>query len=348
MIVDFIYSNLNKISILFFLSFLGFVLLIKTNHLFRDLYPNQVQKIHAGSVSRNGGALIFTILISYAYYFEHYENLIDLIFFIPILTVSIVEDNYHNVKARTRFLVILLSSLIYVIYLYTNNILPSIELLEILQFINSPVILIIIMTLSSAALINGSNMIDGANGLCAFTFFVIFSVMMFIANKEGDLYLVESLFISLIVIGVFIIFNYPNGKIFLGDTGAYLLGFMSFCFFLHLIQRNEVPAWSSLALFFYPIIEVTFSFFRKIFMENRNPMIADENHLHLIFYRVFLKSLKNKMVSNCMVTFALALIWLAPPLFTYIFYEEVLTCLFAFFISMIIYFSVYRVIYKKL
>ena len=62
----------------------------------------------------------------------------------------------------------------------------------------------------------------------------------------------------------FFVFNFPTGKIFLGDGGAYYLGFMlSAISVLTIVRHPEVSAWFCLAVVIYPIWEVVFSIYRR-------------------------------------------------------------------------------------
>jgi len=68
---------------------------------------------------------------------------------------------------------------------------------------------------------------------------------------------------NILGVGVFI-FNFPFGKIFMGDGGAYFVGFMMAVIGLMLgIRNEEVSHWFILLLFIYPLYETAFSIYRK-------------------------------------------------------------------------------------
>jgi len=84
----------------------------------------------------------------------------------------------------------------------------------------------------------------------------------------------------------FLIFNYPRGKIFLGDGGAYLLGCIIALAGAMLILRNRhVSPWFPLALVVYPIWETLFSVLRRILLYGTKIGEPDAKHLHSLVYR---------------------------------------------------------------
>jgi UDP-N-acetylmuramyl pentapeptide phosphotransferase/UDP-N-acetylglucosamine-1-phosphate transferase len=97
--------------------------------------------------------------------------------------------------------------------------------------------------------------------------------------------------LSMLMIGAilgFFLFNYPNGFIFLGDGGAYFLGYMLGMTTILLVMRNEqVSVWYAVLLLIYPVWETIFSIYRRIFVKKQSPSMPDAAHLHsLIFRRV--------------------------------------------------------------
>jgi UDP-N-acetylmuramyl pentapeptide phosphotransferase/UDP-N-acetylglucosamine-1-phosphate transferase len=83
----------------------------------------------------------------------------------------------------------------------------------------------------------------------------------------------------------FFLLNYPLGKLFLGDGGAYFLGFWVAEMAVLLVQRSDVGAWQVLAICAYPVIEVMFSIYRRKFIKKVSPGAADALHLHTLVYR---------------------------------------------------------------
>ena len=81
----------------------------------------------------------------------------------------------------------------------------------------------IITLFMAAGVTNSFNLIDGVNGLCGFVTISTACALAFLANKLGLLQLETVTDHASVVFGFFAA-NYPFGRIFLGDAGAYLLG----------------------------------------------------------------------------------------------------------------------------
>jgi UDP-N-acetylmuramyl pentapeptide phosphotransferase/UDP-N-acetylglucosamine-1-phosphate transferase len=84
----------------------------------------------------------------------------------------------------------------------------------------------------------------------------------------------------------FLAWNYPAGMIFLGDGGAYFLGFMLGELSILLVMRNpQVSTWYAVLLLIYPVFETLFSIYRRIFLRGRSPGMPDGIHLHSLIFR---------------------------------------------------------------
>jgi UDP-N-acetylmuramyl pentapeptide phosphotransferase/UDP-N-acetylglucosamine-1-phosphate transferase len=83
----------------------------------------------------------------------------------------------------------------------------------------------------------------------------------------------------------FLVFNYPRGLIFLGDGGAYLIGFWIAELSVLLTARHpEVSKWCPLLLCFYPIFETLFTIYRRVILKRVHPGMPDASHLHQLIY----------------------------------------------------------------
>jgi len=83
----------------------------------------------------------------------------------------------------------------------------------------------------------------------------------------------------------FFVWNYPRGLIFLGDGGAYLIGFWISITGILLVERNpQVSPWFVLLVNAYPIFETVFSVYRKL-NQGKNPSVADGLHMHQLIYK---------------------------------------------------------------
>jgi UDP-N-acetylmuramyl pentapeptide phosphotransferase/UDP-N-acetylglucosamine-1-phosphate transferase len=86
----------------------------------------------------------------------------------------------------------------------------------------------------------------------------------------------------------FLFWNYPRGRVFLGDAGAYFLGFMYAELSIQLIARNSgISPWYVIMLAGYPIVDTLFAMYRRGVVRRVPLMAPDALHLHsLVFRRV--------------------------------------------------------------
>jgi UDP-N-acetylmuramyl pentapeptide phosphotransferase/UDP-N-acetylglucosamine-1-phosphate transferase len=105
----------------------------------------------------------------------------------------------------------------------------------------------------------------------------------------------------------FFIINFPKGKIFLGDGGAYLIGFVVALIGISLASSYpKISPWYILAILGYPVWEVFFSIYRKL-KAKCSPMQPDAYHLHMLVYRHITKNnpLTSLLLLGCYAPFVL-------------------------------------------
>jgi len=132
---------------------------------------------------------------------------------------------------------------------------------------------------------NAINIIDGYNGLAGGFSIIVLLGLAFVGHQTGDV-LITSLALGLAgaILG-FLVWNWPAGKIFLGDGGAYLIGFMLAELSVLLVVRNpEVSPWFPLTLLAYPVFETFYSIYRRRFVNDASPGQPDNQHLHQLIH----------------------------------------------------------------
>jgi len=130
------------------------------------------------------------------------------------------------------------------------------------------------------------NIIDGFNGLAGGVAILVLGGIAFVAFKVADVQVLTS---ALVLIGAvlgFMLLNFPRGLIYLGDSGAYLIGFFVAELAILLVARNPaVSAWFPVVLCAYPIFETLFTIYRRIAVHKRHPGLPDVAHLHHLIYK---------------------------------------------------------------
>lgn len=142
-----------------------------------------------------------------------------------------------------------------------------------------------------AGIANAINIIDGLNGLASMCVSLMLAALAYVAIQVND-NLIASVALAGIgaVLGMFF-WNFPRGLIFLGDGGAYFLGFLVSELSILLLHRNpnEVSPFFPLLVCIYPIFETLFSIYRRWFLRSMPPSMPDGIHLHSLIYRRVLR-----------------------------------------------------------
>ncbi|MFN3598497.1 MAG: glycosyl transferase family 4, partial [Aquificaceae bacterium] len=130
--------------------------------------------------------------------------------------------------------------------------------------------------------------------------------------------------------------------IFLGDGGAYLVGFLIAEISVLLVKRNpEVSPWFPLLVVAYPVVESLFSIYRRKVLRGRSPGEPDKLHLHTLVYRR-LSKIKDKTLRNSLTSpylWALSLMGIVPAL---IFWKSTPMLVLMFFVFWLVYVYAYR------
>ena len=157
-------------------------------------------------------------------------------------------------------------------------------------------------------LINGSNFIDGLNGLLLIYMTTVIYILLDL-NLKLLVEINEAYTIFLIITLILVIMLNITNNLMLGDTGAYILSF--FVGYLIIKCHNFNPNISPyffITLLWYPCFENLFSIIRKL-KNNFTPLAPDNNHLHqLIYQRLYKVLYKNKLVANNVSSILISLI----------------------------------------
>lgn len=138
---------------------------------------------------------------------------------------------------------------------------------------------------------NALNIIDGYNGLVGGYAILVMAALAYVSMQVGDsVVLSASLAMAGGLVG-FLVWNYPKGRIFLGDGGAYLLGFWLAELSVLLVARNpQVSPWFPMVLLAYPVFETFFSIYRKKIVRGHSAGQPDGLHFHMLIYKRLARS----------------------------------------------------------
>lgn len=115
-------------------------------------------------------------------------------------------------------------------------------------------------------IINIINFIDGADGFLTVFSISFFLILLYASNHYGFLFLNAISHTILPILVVFLFFNKPNAKLYMGDAGSILLGFIMGYVCIYLILNGH---WSlTITLLAYPICDCTITLIKKVLKGN--------------------------------------------------------------------------------
>jgi UDP-N-acetylmuramyl pentapeptide phosphotransferase/UDP-N-acetylglucosamine-1-phosphate transferase len=263
-----------------------------------------VQKVHTTAVPRVGGlAVLAGIVVGFSLFANiaptvigtHTARLVQLLLVAsaPAFFAGIIEDVTKRVSVKLRLSATVLSSLVASFTLDAT--VRELNIWGVDNLLAITPIALVVTALVVAGGANAINIIDGFNGLSSSTLMLMAAGFSAIAWQHNDTFVVT---LGALCIGScfgFFLLNYPFGKLFLGDGGAYFLGFWVAEMAVLLAKRSDISAWQVLAICAYPVIEVAFSIYRRKFVRKVSPGAPDALHLHSLIYRrvVFLRVRRN-------------------------------------------------------
>ncbi|MES3004295.1 MAG: glycosyltransferase, partial [Pseudomonadota bacterium] len=266
-----------------------------------------VQKFHTTATPRIGGlAILAGLAAAYALAPQSAAALLGLMLIsaAPAFIAGFVEDLTKRVGVLDRLLATVSSGALG--WLFTGAVLQHTGVVALDMLLAFTPFAVLFTAFSVGGMANAVNIIDGFNGLAGGVVIIMLTALGLVAAQVGDTDLAcICLLIAASVLG-FVAVNWPSGKIFLGDGGAYLLGFLVGWAAVMLVVRNpQVSPWSALLACAYPVLEVAFSFYRKSRRAGSSPGQPDGVHLHMLVYRRLVKArlakwptpLRNSMTS---------------------------------------------------
>ena len=329
-------------------AFLVAMLLVLTQHWHGHLSMDNtfgVQKVHIHPTPRVGGiAIAAGVLIGYALASPSIQILLGplLLAGSPAFVFGLVEDITKQVSIRTRLLATMGCGVLgWAItgYSITHANVPGLDWL-----LGFTIFSVLFTAFAVGGIANAINIIDGFNGLSAGTVIIILIALALMTAGLGDRDLATvCLILAGVVIG-FLVVNWPFGKIFMGDGGAYFLGFALAWIAVLMSQRHpDVSAWAPMLVCGFPILEVLFSIMRR-HRRKLSPGHPDRLHLHSLVRRRLICAWLPQ-ASNLMQNSATgALMWFAalmPAVIAVVWFMHTTTLVLGFLICCLLYAIVY-------
>jgi UDP-N-acetylmuramyl pentapeptide phosphotransferase/UDP-N-acetylglucosamine-1-phosphate transferase len=307
-----------------------------------------IQKFHTAPTPRIGGIpIVFALVIAWGKSSVEIQTLLAPILFagMPAFLFGIAEDLTKQISVVQRLLATMASGLL--AWWITDYSLSRLDIFGVDLLMQFTLFSVMFTAFAVGGVANAINIIDGFNGYASLTCTIAFIGFALIAFQVGDQNLAfVSLILAAAALGFFWV-NWPFGKLFLGDGGAYFLGFSLAWIAVLLIERNpSVSAFSALVICMLPITEVLFSIFRRK-VRNDHPGKPDSLHFHSLFQRRYVRKWFVKwhsLARNSLVGILMGLMSLVSALMANLIYDDTLYCV----ITSLLFFLGYVAVFARM
>ena len=323
-----VHFGLEEASILATTVFLCFLVLQSRRSLlnrraFKD--TRQPHSTHGTATPRLGGAVIFASVIFTTVFFDGFfggRYAKFAVSMLPMVFATLWEDMLRPTTPQVRLSATAASCLFTMATLqiwFTDADVPLIDPWMTGGFG------VMVTLLFAATSVNAFNMVDGLNGLCGAIAVAALMSLHLIGNAVGHEFLAHMAIILAVAVAGFLLFNFPKGKIFLGDTGSYVLGYLiawfgvSLCYWFHMVSP-----WAILLIVAYPVSDLVITLVRRV-LAGHSPFRPDNLHFHhLVMLLLRQKSSHGKRLDwhNPAATLLLLPLAVAPMIPAVLFFDR--------------------------
>jgi UDP-N-acetylmuramyl pentapeptide phosphotransferase/UDP-N-acetylglucosamine-1-phosphate transferase len=246
-----------------------------------------VQKVHEEATARVGGIGIACGVL--ASFLSLYPSALSFLLLtslwaaVPAFSSGLLEDLTKRVGPLARLVAAMASGVLAYgltgVAMQDTGLPPLDAALRFLPFA------VLFTGFAVGGVVNAINMIDGLHGLASGVCVILLVALGVIAADLGDTVLRDFCAIVIAATLGFFLVNWPTGKIFLGDGGAYLLGFfVAWASVLLCMRHPEVNGWTAVMVCAYPLLEAAFSMRRRIRHGFGQLSQPDRQHLHQLLH----------------------------------------------------------------
>ena len=286
-------------NIFFFIIILSFFIYILNRIIFeKNLIPNYSGSDHQiffknKNVPLSGGIFLYLIF----FLLSLKGSILFLIFISLLFFLGLLSD--INILSSPKWRFIFQTTIIFFLIFFLKLNVETVRISLIDFYLENFLISCIFTTFCLMILINGTNFTDGLNGL-VLSYYLSISYFIYKLNLNSFIFLNDQgylIFIATVL--VLLIFNLMN-KLYLGDSGSYLIGLIYGIFLIQIFQSNNyISPYFIAVLLWYPAFETFFSILRKL-KKNQSPTYADNHHLHQLLFKYinFRFKLKDNLSNN--------------------------------------------------
>lgn len=285
-----------------------------------------VQSSHLRLTSRFGGvAIVFGFVVGTVLLPDDAQRLLITLLgcMLPVFVAGVLEDGGWLIAPQGRLLASVCSGVLTVIAIEATVSRTGISGLD---FIFAyPAISVSFIVIAIAGICHAFNLIDGLHGLCGLTSITIATALALISTRLEQTAEVKVMLVLAASVAGFLAVNFPRGLLFLGDGGAYALGFLLACVAVRLMANSgEVSPWALVLVFFWPVADTAFAAFRRL-SRGAATFRADRMHFHQVTMRAFeilVLGKRNRAISNPVATLIMLPLIAAPSAVGVVFWNQ--------------------------
>lgn len=244
--------------------------------------PKDGRRMHTQPIPRLGGLAIFLgFILSVVLFAEIRMEVQGILLGCVVIVIVGVIDDIIPLPALVKFFVQIIAALIAVYHGVFINVVTNPNLWSVVDFLPLGYLSVPVTVLWIVAITNSVNLIDGLDGLAAGVSAISSFTMLIISIVISDM---NVAIIMAALAGAcigFLPYNRNPAKIFMGDTGSLLLGFVLAT--VSIIGLFKFYAIISFVVPFLvvglPLFDTAFAFLRRL-LSGRNPMSPDRGHFH--------------------------------------------------------------------
>jgi UDP-N-acetylmuramyl pentapeptide phosphotransferase/UDP-N-acetylglucosamine-1-phosphate transferase len=245
-----------------------------------------IQKFHTDPTPRIGGIpIVLGLALALDLAPLNVQEILEplLLASLPAFVLGLAEDTTKRISVMVRLLATMASGVL--AWLLTDISLTRLDIWGIDWVMKITLVSVLFTAFAVGGVANSINIIDGFNGLASLASGLAFVGFALIAWQVGDTTLAQVAMVLAACVWGFFWVNWPLGKIFLGDGGAYFVGFALAWMSVLLIERNPgVSAFAALVICAHPVTEVLLSIYRRK-VRKTHPGMPDKLHFHSLVKR---------------------------------------------------------------
>ncbi len=284
---------LNNFFIFFIIFSFSLIFFCQKFNVLIDQKIERHKKYSAKNKSFLIGGILIILFLNY-YYLSIKQDFLICLFINFTFLIGLMSDLKKINSVSLRFFLQCTIVLFFVNFINIKINYTRIDIFD--HWLNVSIINIFFVTFCLLVLKNGSNFIDGINGVAIGYFLIIFITIYFNFHYfEYDKILVENL---IIILFITLLLNL-HGSLYLGDSGSYTIGLFTGVFLIDFaFNNNSISPYFIIVLLWYPCFELLFSMIRRL-LKKIKTYEPDTTHLHHLIYKKIKTYFKIKNDTIC-------------------------------------------------